>query len=100
MSVTWGWVGVLTTAITGGAAMGIMNFKVKTHDKIIFKEKGGLNVIDEATCRKTYKQFRNELSKVICEVLDKKFKEHAEQSNNEMILQELKKLNNNLEKVD
>ena len=93
MSASWSWVGALVTAISGGTALGIMNWRVKAHSKVIFKDRGGLNIIDEPTCEKNRVQCRAGIVKDVGDIFDRKFKEHAEQSSNELILQELKKLN-------
>ena len=87
------WIGTGIAVIAGIAGIGVSFHKVRTHDKILFKEKGGLNLVDVDSCRDNMQNCHDKFTKEVGEIVEEKLKEHREKSINKEILNELKKLN-------
>jgi len=84
---------VIAGVVGSGIALGMTVRKVNTHDKIIFEERGGLNVINKKSCETNRTLCRRNMISDLDKMLDEKLKQFHEKSQSELILEELKKLN-------
>lgn len=87
------WWTIIAGLVIGGIGVGVSKRRIDTHDKILFKEHGGLNVLDLETCRELRVSCRKDLAREIGEIIEKKLKEHSNKGNMDLILSELKKIN-------
>ena len=93
----WGWIGTaiatITAVITGGTALNSTYQKVKTHDRVLFKERGGMNVVSEEACKVYRGDCHTLFTAEIKEIVRDEFKKYREQDKTDLILKELKKIN-------
>ena len=88
-----GWWFFIAGAIGLGTGFGVAARKVKTHDRVLFKEHGGLNVVDIETCDKLRVSCRRNITADIGAIIDKKLSENNNRDKMDLILSELQKLN-------
>ena len=98
----WGWIGTaiatITAVITGGTALNSTYQKVKTHDRVLFKERGGMNVVSEDTCKDHRDNCHALFTAEVKEIVRGEFAKYIKQDKTDLILAELKKLNSKEEK--
>jgi len=88
-----GWWAIVIGLVTGGVGVGVTARKVQTHDRVLFQEKGGLNVVDVSTCKEKMGECRRRISQDVGNIVRKELQAHNKQDNIDLILEELRKLN-------
>ena len=91
------WWGIILAGISGSTLAGVTIKKVNDHDKIIFKEKGGLNIVDSETCAYNRQQCRKYIISEISTILDEKLKKYNKQQETETIISEIRALRKKME---